>query len=83
MKYLALTAMASINHFSTMPFYYIPPDNNCMIINTAEETARSFILRDLVTYTDYSFQVDAFTSIKELDQNVLPSSFVPRRKVVV
>lgn len=49
------------SYFAKMPADYIAP-NKTIIINTTDPSARSFIQHNLVPYTDYSFQVDAFTS---------------------
>ena len=51
----------AFNYFARMPADYIAPQKGTLI-NTTDEAARSFIQLDLVPYTDYSFQVDAFTS---------------------
>jgi hypothetical protein len=51
----------AFNYFATMPADYIAPQKST-VINTTDKAARSFIQLDLVPYTDYSFQVDAFTS---------------------
>ena len=49
------------NYFATMPADYSAPEKGT-IVNTTEEPARSFVQHRLLPYTDYSFQVDAFTS---------------------
>ena len=44
-----------------MPQDYEAP-NKSAVINTTDATARSFVQHNLLPYTDYSFQMDAFTS---------------------
>ena len=44
-----------------MPLDYVVPSTST-VINTTDEAARSFLQHNLVPYTDYSFQIDAFTS---------------------
>lgn len=49
------------NYFATMPPDYEVPGKDT-IVNTTDAAQRSFLQHNLLPYTDYSFQVDAFTS---------------------
>ena len=49
------------NYFATMPPDY-EVSHTRVVVNTTDESARAFLQHNLVPYTDYSFQVDAFTS---------------------